>query len=634
MLESGKVTFRELVMRLMPFVLLLFTSIAVGNNFSDLVGPVGVQPVKDSPQVLVHTITWGGDVPFYVANGNSVTTAKNSTYDALGLNIKFENQDDFVQQCRDYLTGKTPFIRGTFDMLGIASEVLGSDPKTKPQVFLQLSYSQGDHVVGRISNPSTAIRNLNDLKHFAEKANRKPRGVIQQGGPHVGFINDVLKAAQMTWDDIEVVWATDLSGPNGPAEHFRKDINIDFCTVITPDMLGLTGGLEATGTGAEGTVTGARVFVSTAQMSRSIADVLAVRKDWYDSHKDWVEKFAAGYFFGCEKVVALRKQFDETSKMSNEYKNVLTTAQNVFGKTVIPTLEVDGHGLLLDCTFVGLAGNMSFFTDKGNLNGFDKKQASALDLATSRKYAGARMGFDPVVFNYKHVAQLVSIKYEPLQGSKERIVAEATEINPEDNLDDRTIVSFTINFEPNQEEFSVDQYGAEFNRVIENAASFGNAVVAIRGHSDPTKTIVDFLKVGIKKGLITRSGKPGAWEYFINDNGQSKALNVSNIKTITDYIKRGVFQADLGDENPTDTMQAALTLSYKRAASVKEAVAKFAKQQNVNLDLSQIQPVGAGIVEPVISKPKNSDEARKNMRVEFRVLRVPAEAIKSSDFDY
>ena len=43
--------------------------------------------------------------------------------------------------------------------------------------------------------------------------------------------------------------------------------------VISPDMLGLTGGVDSQGTGAEGTVKNAHVVVSTAEPQRSIADV-------------------------------------------------------------------------------------------------------------------------------------------------------------------------------------------------------------------------------------------------------------------------------------------------------------------------------------------------------------------------
>ncbi len=83
-----------------------------------------------------------------------------------------------------------------------------------------------------------------------------------------------------------------------------------------------------------------------------------------------------------------------------------------------------------------------------------------------------------------------------------------------ENLDANTIVDFTINFEPNQQEFSADQYGAEFNRALNAAATFGNARIVIRGHSDPTKTLIDFVKAGMAKGMIKQTGTQGNYRYF------------------------------------------------------------------------------------------------------------------------
>jgi hypothetical protein len=39
-------------------------------------------------------------------------------------------------------------------------------------------------------------------------------------------------------------------------------------------------------------------------------------------------------------------------------------------------------------------------------------------------------------------------------------------------------------------------------------------------------------------------------------------------------------------------------------------------------------------MEPVIPKPRSLQDAKENMRVEFRIVRVPAEAIQESDFDF
>ncbi len=45
-----------------------------------------------------------------------------------------------------------------------------------------------------------------------------------------------------------------------------------------------------------------------------------------------------------------------------------------------------------------------------------------------------------------------------------------------------------------------------------------------------------------------------------------------------------------------------------------------------------VQPIGMGIAEPLIAKPRNADEAAQNRRVEFRLVKVQAEA--TDDFDF
>jgi len=583
------------------------------KRFTELVGDVKVQPVKDKAQMEFGYITWGGDSATFFANGG-LTTTPDSIYGKMGLNIKLVKGDDFVGQVRRYLSGETPVLRCTFRMLGMASEAIGRDPRTKPHVIVQLSYSAGDHIVAR-SN----FKTLNDMKNNFTIA-------CQQGGPHVGLVYDALKAAGISKENITIVWVPDLSGPNGPAEAMRKNEKIDAASVITPDMFGLTG--DGVGTGAEGTIKGAHVLVSTAQMSRSIADIYVVRDDWYQKNRSTVEKFVAGYLKACAPVVQMRNEFEKTGKMTPNYKELLVTCQKAFGKDVIPTLEVDGHGLLLDCTFVGFPGQIAFFEDAGNLNGFEKKMASALDLATTWGYATKRSGFNPSGLNYEEISKLAAIKYEAPKRTK-RIDAESIDVFPGSELDDRTIVSFTIQFQPNQDKFSIDQYGNEFRRAMKSASMFGNAVVVVRGHSDPTKTLVTLLRSGIAKGLIKRTGtKEKGYNYFLS----GKPLDLKQTSNIVALIKGGKFGGV--DPDPGDTMQAALNLSAARANAVKASIVELARKENITMDESQIQPVGAGIMEPVVAKPRNIVEAKQNMRVEFRVIKIPAEAIKAEDFDY
>jgi outer membrane protein OmpA-like peptidoglycan-associated protein len=255
--------------------------------------------------------------------------------------------------------------------------------------------------------------------------------------------------------------------------------------------------------------------------------------------------------------------------------------------------------------------------------------SEALDLATGWGYANNRFGFDPNAFDYKDIAKKAGIPYvEPSKSDRFAPSAEATDQFFGDNLDANTIVSFTINFEPNVQEFSPDRYGAEFQRAIKAASTFGNAKVVIRGHSDPTKTLIDLVQSGLEKKILKQTGGAGNFKYFY----EGKELDLTNTTAVVDLIKAGKFSG--GKADPLVTMQAALNLSQKRAESVREAVVKFAKAEKANLDMSQIVPVGAGVSEPVIAKPKNLDEAKENMRVEFRIVRVEAEAITPKDFDF
>ena len=585
--------------------------------FSELVGSGPVGSVKSGGSLQLPYIIWGGDMATFYANGG-LKTQSGSIFQKQGLNLNLTPGDNFIQQVRDYRSGKSPFLRGTYRMMGQASEVIGSDPRTKGVMIMQMTWSAGDHMVAR-----EGVKTVTDL--------RGKTIAVQQGGPHIGMLDDVLKTAQLSWDDITVKFYENLTGDGSPVEAFRKDSTISACFAITPDMFGLCTDLTSIGTGAEGTVKGAKVLVSTAELSRSIADVYVCRKDFYDANRSLVRKLVAGYLKAAEELVDKRAAFDAGTR-DPSYVNLLNQTVKIYTEEVVPNAD-EAHGLLLDCTFAGYPGNVSFFEKEGNLHGFEAFQASSLELATTRGYAKQKMGLFPSGLNYKHEDFLNYLEKTSLeQGERfraEAVLSEIEELSSGGLLDDRTIVSFTINFKPNQIEFKAVQYAAEFNRVIETADKFGNAVIAIRGHADPTKTLVDLVKAGLTKGTLKRSGSRGNYSYSLN----GRSLSLDDTERLLESIGKGDFDG-VDDYNPRRTMQAALNLSRKRAEAVKSSVIAYAKGKGIVVDLSQIQPQGVGIAEPFISKPRSVVEAEQNMRVEFRVIRVSAEVTQESDFDF
>src|SRR5262245_1713893 len=420
-------------------------------------------------------ILWGGDVATFLANGGE-STREGGIFAKHGLKLNLVRGDDFAQQVKDYKDGKSPFLRGTMSMLGQVSEDIGGDSRTRPVVFLQLTWSAGDHLVARANT-----RLINDLKG--------KKIALQKGGPHVGMLNDILTTARFAWQDVTVVWTDDVTGDKGPAELFRKDPTIDACFAITPDMVGLTGGLEKTGDGKDKTVQGAHVLVSTADMKRSIADVYACRKDFFDAHKDVVEKLAAGYLKACEDLVAIKKEVKD--RPTEKYKAVLALTRQLFGQDV--KNDEDADGLISDAVFVGLPGNYSFFKDKGNLSGFDAKQKAALDLALSLGDARVKRDFLQADLDYANLKKL--------GGLTAKVDAPRTSRFADNPKEKNTLFFFDVHFEGGRSDFPEDQYGGDFQRAVEQASLFGNALVSVKGHANPQEMNWGFRKEVLKREI-------------------------------------------------------------------------------------------------------------------------------------
>jgi outer membrane protein OmpA-like peptidoglycan-associated protein len=251
----------------------------------------------------------------------------------------------------------------------------------------------------------------------------------------------------------------------------------------------------------------------------------------------------------------------------------------------------------------------------------------ALNLAVNEGYARIRSGFFAPGFDYQRIRSLGKLTAEV--GAREPRFAEIDTPGAfHEPIDDRTILSFTINFEPNQDKFPPDVYGSDFQKAMEVASTYGNAVLTIRGHADPTKVLSDLVRAGMNKGIIQRSGSAGNYKYFIH----RRPLDLEATEEITRLLEGGDFAG--ADPDPRETMQAALNLSLARAKAVRDAIIQYAGTQGVRIDESQLQPAGVGVREPLIARPKNLQEAKENMRVEFRIVKVPAEAIQQSDFDF
>lgn len=548
-----------------------------------------VSKVRQGTFLRIPCITWGGDIAAILSNGG-VKTGDSSICDKLGLSIELYRQDDFVKQVEDYLAGKTPFLRGTLGMINVASEICSKNPKTKPIVFLQLTWSAGGDMLVVRKN----IKRPNNLKNKTI--------CLQQYSPHIDYLDTILRDAGLNWQNVNVKWTRELTQPPydtggkavDPASAMRQDHNIDAVCCISPDGFALTSGGKV-GTGAEDSVRGARILLSTKTANRVIADVWAVRKDYFDSHRKTIENFAIAYLQGVEELKKLRKN-KQYSK--NSYQLMLKKSANFLFDS--PQATADIEGLLSDCEFADFSGNVDFFTSKGNLNNFTRTCTRIQYFLVREKYITRKITLKDVKWDYRKWKEFLD---EPVELPQEKFKTAVTtkklaEKRAHGTLEQDVLFEFTINFKPNQKSFRNSIYGKDFKRAIEISGRYGGAIVQIAGHSDPLGVLKTMKKIFIAK----------------------KQRKLDLVKA---YQEQLILKK-----------KAVINLSLARAQNVRDALLNYAKKMQLTIDPSQFTVAGFGIDQPLYSKPRNKKQWLSNMRVVFRIINVEAELDQFEKIDF
>ncbi|MEJ2395990.1 MAG: ABC transporter substrate-binding protein, partial [Candidatus Thiodiazotropha sp.] len=532
---------------------------------SELAG-TAVRDYKPRTPIKVPIITWGGDIATILANGDAKRTRKGSIFASAGLDLELVRQDVFSRQVASYMKGETPYLRGTLGMINMASELLASDPRTKPVVIYQLTWSAGGDALA----VNSKIRTAADLKG-------KTIGV-QAYGPHVYYMSRLLADAGLSLKDVSLKWYPDLTGTDNTPMAAMQTGQVDAAFVITPDAMLLTSG-GTVGTGAEGSVRGARILLSTRTANRVISDVYVVRSDYLQKNRSQVEAFVKGLMQGAEKLRQMAG-----SKGSGAYKKTFTSAAELLLDS--PLAVADAEGLYGDCQFVGWQGNVDFFNNPSfprsqqRLTGEIQSSLATLGLL-SKRAPMEQAGWD-----YNQLKQ--GLKYAERSESPRFDSAQVTSViarkQQQGTLQEGELFSFEIFFEPNQNTFSADLYQGSFDKVIEFSSTYGGALITVEGNSDPL-------------GYL-RKKKDGETSIVLGRVKQAaKNLSLSRAMAVRDSISQ--YAAQKG-----------ITLDPSQFAVVGHGISK---PKN-------------GICGQDPCAPRTEKEWRDNMRVEFRILQVEAES--------
>jgi ABC-type nitrate/sulfonate/bicarbonate transport system substrate-binding protein len=523
------------------------------------VGPVAGGPTQ------VPIITWGGDIATIHGNGNAVATEPGSIFGKLGLNLRLVREDVFAKQLDSYLAGRSPYLRGTMGMINMAAEAASRDPRTRPVVIYQMTWSAGGDAM--VVKP--AIKTVKDL--------RGRTIAVQAYGPHVDYLAKVLADAGLGTRDVDIRWVTDLTGTKtSPGEVF-KAADVDAAMVIIPDAMALTsnGGV---GTGAEGSVRGARILLSTKTASRIIADVYAVRTDFLQSNRAEVERFVHGL---VESEESLRSLVAAKSSRAADYRAAITAAAKLLLDS--EKAVADTEGMYNDAQFVRAAGNAAFFGDAKNPRRMEQLNAEIQQAFTTLGLMSQRVAIAGSPFSFTPTAGAGAASEAP-RFDESKVAGIVARRQSQGKLAEGELFSFEVNFKPNQDRFPAELYEDAFKRVVDMASTYAGAVITVEGHSDPL-------------GYL-RAKKDGASPVVLGR-----------------------------------TQQSAKNLSVSRAVGVRDSVIAYAKKRGVSLDPSQFAVVGHGISAPKTGvcggdpcAPQTEQDWLSNMRVEFRIIQIEAEA--------
>ena len=380
-------------------------------------------------------ITWGGDIATIYGNGNQRTTAAGSIFAKNGIKIKLQREDVFTKQLERYISGDTPYLRGTLGMINAASDLLNKDPRIKPVIIYQLTWSAGGDALVVKSNIKTA----KDLKGKSI--------AVQAYGPHVDYLAKVLGDAGLSLSDVKIKWLPDLTGTENSPMNALYESDVDAAFVIIPDALALTSGGNV-GTGAEDSVKGAKILLSTKTANRVIADVYAVRSDYYKLHKAEISKLVYSLMQSEEALTKVMK-----NSSGAEYKKVMSSAADI----LLDSSQAisDAEGLYADAEYVGYAGNVKFFEDSSYPRNFNKLNA---EIQNGYKAIGITSGvakLSSADWDFASLKQgLVNTKAKQVSRfNPEAIASVVTKKQQQGTLREGELFSFEVYFKPNQNTF-------------------------------------------------------------------------------------------------------------------------------------------------------------------------------------
>ena len=580
-----------------------------GVHYVEPAKPYGASPflkttrkgaVSAQGTLQIPLITWAADGVTVSANGGLEPNPNSPLARALGRPVRLEVIDDFDQQVQNYVAGKSPFLRGTADMIALVAQALKNvDPNLEPVVVLQLSTSTGAD--------GFVAKNLSSLADLKGKTL-----VTQINGPHLSLIGNMLKDAGLQPGDVQIKFVKQITADPGykptspaedPANAFRRDLSLTGAACISPDILALTAG-GTTGTGLEGTVKGARPIFTTKTASSIIFDTYAVRRDFLGEHPELVEAFREAHLrqqeMFMDELANIKKGRDADKKRVANFKTLCKPLAKIFNQD---ENAVSDYIIWVgsDSQLAGRAGNAKFFDDASPV-GFRATTARIREF-----FQGLGLIESPTTIAYNRPALAehsaageTTAKPAPAPTAAKPAFASTQAVRKAaDSAGANVMYRYTFKFPAQVSEIKWSDYPEVFGKINETVSRYGGAVVQLRGNAD--NFFYNFVQTKQAQGQTTY---------------QRRIAGTDKFET-------------LPLPKPEELLNDANALSYSRAFAVKRAYAAYVRE-NLHLspdevDLSRFDVKGMGLGNPVVKNPQTPEQRAENMRGEMVIIAAESE---------
>lgn len=510
-----------------------------------------------------------GDIATILANGNQAQTQPGSIFSKAKLDYQLVPEESFSTQIKNYLSGKSPYLRGTIGMINMAAEALSQDPRTKPVIIYQMSWSTGGDAL--VVKPG-----IDSAKSLKGKTI-----ALQAYGPHIDYMTRILGDAGLTVNDVSLRWLPDPTGTeNSPMAAFQQD-DVAAAFVITRDAVALTSDDTAN---SGSSVRGARILLTTGTANRIITDVYAVRSDYLQAHRKEVRQFVHALLKAGEELQMLVA--DKQTRNSDYHQLMSATALLLLDSETAADVE----GLYADCELAGWQGNVNFFESPTFLRSLAHLSSEIQPAFISLGLIESQIPLQSAGWDYAQLHDGLSL-IGSTSGSRfnqQEVAMAVAQKQRQGAPNEGELFSFDILFEPNQNSFPENIYQDAFKKAVEYASTYGGALITIEGHSDP----LGYLR---KK----RSGESP----LVLGRIKQSAKNLSLSRAFA--VRESVISYALSH---------GVTLDQSQFAVVGHGIAK----------------PNNGICGNEPCTPITEKEWRDNMRIEFRILQVEAESSLSN----